>query len=100
MRGYEESYLGGDSGYSASIEYSVPLDKARTTSAFCFFDYGAVYGDSAFDDHQLAGTGFGIKSTIDRKIYTSLTLGIPLIKDVNNDDIDSTRIHFMVNGQF
>ena len=100
VRGYEESYLGGDSGYSASIEYSVPLDKARTTSAFCFFDYGAVYGDSAFDDHQLAGTGFGIKSTIDRKIYTSLTLGIPLIKDVNNDDIDSTRIHFMVNGQF
>lgn len=36
VRGYEESYLGGDSGYSASLEYSVPLDKAKTTSAFAF----------------------------------------------------------------
>ena len=100
VRGYEESYLGGDSGYSASLEYSVPLDKAKTTSAFCFFDYGAVYGDSAFDDHVLAGTGIGIKSTIDRKIYTSLTLGIPLMRDINGDEVDKTRIHFMLNGQF
>ncbi len=100
VRGYEESYLGGDSGYSASIEYSVPLDKAKTTSAYCFFDYGAVYGDSAFDDHVLAGTGIGIKSTIDRKIYTSLTLGIPLMRDINGDEVDKTRIHFMLNGQF
>lgn len=100
VRGYEESYLGGDSGYSASLEYSVPLDKAKTTSAFCFFDYGAVYGDSAFDDHVLAGTGIGIKSTIDRKIYTSLTLGIPLMRDINGDEVSKTRIHFMLNGQF
>lgn len=100
VRGYEESYLGGDSGYSASIEYSVPLDKARTTSAYCFFDYGAVYGDSAFDDHVLAGTGIGIKSTIDRKIYTNLTLGVPLMRDINGEEVSKTRIHFMVNGQF
>lgn len=100
VRGYEESYLGGDSGCSASIEYSVPLDKARTTSAYCFFDYGAVYGDSAFDDHVLAGTGIGIKSTIDRKIYTNLTLGVPLMRDINGEEVSKTRIHFMVNGQF
>lgn len=100
VRGYEESYLGGDSGYSASVEYSVPLDKARTTSAYCFFDYGAVYGDSAFDDHVLAGTGIGIKSTIDRKIYTNLTLGVPLMRDINGEEVSKTRIHFMVNGQF
>ena len=85
---------------TAQLEYSVPLDKAKTTSAFCFFDYGAVYGDSAFDDHVLAGTGIGIKSTIDRKIYTSLTLGIPLMRDINGDEVDKTRIHFMLNGQF
>lgn len=100
VRGYKESYLGGDSGYSASIEYSVPLDKARTTSAYCFFDYGAVYGDSAFDDHVLAGAGIGIKSTIDRKIYTNLTLGVPLMRDINGEEVSKTRIHFMVNGQF
>lgn len=100
VRGYEESYLGGDSGFAASIEYSVPIDKSKKTSVFTFLDYGSVFGDSAFDDHTLAGTGIGIKSTIDQKIYASLTLGIPLISDPNNDDIDSTRIHFMLNGQF
>ena len=100
VRGYEESYLGGDKGYSASLEYSVPLDKAKTTSAYCFFDYGAVYGDSAFDDHVLAGTGIGIKSTIDRKIYANLTLGVPLMRDINGEEVSKTRIHFMVNGQF
>lgn len=100
VRGYEESYLGGDSGFAASIEYSVPVDKRKTTSVFTFVDYGSVFGDSAFDDHTLAGTGIGIKSTIANKVYTSLTLGIPLISDPNNDDIDSARIHFMLNGQF
>lgn len=100
VRGYEESYLGGDSGFAASIEYSVPIDKSKKTSVFTFFDYGSVFGDSAFDDHTLAGTGIGIKSTIANKVYTSLTLGIPLISDPNNDDIDSARIHFMLNGQF
>ena len=100
VRGYEESYLGGDSGFAASIEYSVPIVKSKKTSVFTFLDYGSVFGDSAFDDHTLAGTGIGIRSTIAKKIYASLTLGIPLIKDVNDDDIDSTRIHFMLNGQF
>lgn len=100
VRGYEESYLGGDSGFAASIEYSVPIDKSKKTSVFTFIDYGSVFGDSAFDDHTLAGTGIGIRSTIAQKIYASLTLGVPLISDPNNDDIDSTRIHFMLNGQF
>lgn len=100
VRGYEESYLGGDSGFAASIEYSVPIDKSKKTSVFTFFDYGSVFGDSAFDDHTLAGTGIGVRSTIAQKIYASLTLGIPLISDPNEDKIDSTRIHFMLNGQF
>ncbi len=100
VRGYEESYLGGDSGFAASVEYSVPIDKSKKTSVFTFLDYGSVFGDSAFDDHTLAGTGIGIRSTIANKVYASLTLGIPLISDPNNDDIDSTRIHFMLNGQF
>lgn len=100
VRGYEESYLGGDSGFAASIEYSVPIDKSKKTSVFTFIDYGSVFGDSAFDDHTLAGTGIGIRSTIAQKIYASLTLGVPLISDPNNDDIDSTRIYFMLNGQF
>lgn len=100
VRGYKESLLGGDSGFSTGLEYSVPLDKNKTTSMFTFFDYGQVLGDSAFDDHILAGVGIGIKSTIDQKIYTNLTLGIPLMRELNGTQVSKTRLHFMINGQF
>ena len=98
VRGYKESLLGGDHGWSASVEYAVPIAKA--TSLFTFFDYGAVYGDSAFDDHILAGTGIGIKATIAQNFYSSLTLGIPLRRELNGTEAGKTRLHFMFNGQF
>lgn len=98
VRGYKESLLGGDHGWSASVEYAVPIAKA--TSLFTFFDYGAVYGDSAFDDHILAGTGIGIKATIAQNFYSSLTLGIPLRRELNGTETGKTRLHFMFNGQF
>lgn len=98
VRGYTESLLGGDHGLSASLEYSVPL--AANTSAFTFFDYGEVYGDSAFDDHILMSTGIGIKATIAKNFYSSLTLGIPLRRELNGNEESKTRLHFMFNGQF
>lgn len=98
VRGYKESLLGGDHGIAASIEYSVPV--VQGTSLFAFIDYGAVYGDSAFDDHILMGTGIGIKATIAQDFYTSLTLGIPLRRELNGSEESKTRLHFMFNGQF
>lgn len=100
VRGYKESLLGGDSGFTASVEYDVPLDKQRLTSAFVFFDYGSVYGDSAFEDHVLAGTGVGVKAQVTPKIYVSATLGVPLRRDLNSTEVGKTRIHCMLNGQF
>lgn len=98
VRGYKESLLGGDHGFAASIEYAVPI--ANATSAFTFLDYGAVYGESAFDDHVLVSTGVGIKATIAQNFYSSLTLGIPLRRDLNGSEVSKTRLHFMFNGQF
>lgn len=100
VRGYKESLLGGDHGYAASIEYAVPLDKGRTTNAFIFADYGEVLGDSAFDDHILAGTGFGIRTTLSQKVFLSATLGVPLRRELNGTEVSKTRIHCMLNGQF
>lgn len=100
VRGYKESLLGGDHGYAASIEYSVPITKDHTASIFTFFDYGSVFGDSALDDHILAGTGLGVRATIDKNIYTSLVLGVPLQRDLNGTEVSKTRLHFMLNGQF
>lgn len=54
VRGYEESKLGGDSGYSASLEYAVPMDDDKKVTAFTFFDYGSVHGDNAFEEMKIA----------------------------------------------
>lgn len=100
VRGYKESLLGGDSGYSMGLEYSVPVTKDKKTSAFAFMDHGQVFGDSAFDSHVLTSCGLGVRSNITKHIGAVVTLGVPLIKEINNTDVDSTRIHFMVSGQF
>lgn len=99
VRGYKESALSGDRGYALGLEYSIPVFN-KDTSAFVFLDHGKVGGDSSFDDNSLTGAGFGIKTTFKKKIYGSLTLGFPLEKDLNGSDVDSTRLHFVVSGQF
>ena len=98
VRGYAESQLGGDSGFSLSAEYSAPIINPDT-AWFAFFDCGAVYGASSFDDNKLASVGFGIRSTIRKKYTLSLTAGLPLIKELNGTSADSIRLHFMMNGQ-
>ena len=98
VRGYKESLLSGDKGFCYSFEYGVPVI-AKGTTAFAFVDYGVVYGESAFEDNALASYGVGIKSTIGKNLFLSLTLGIPIKKDINGEDIDSTRLHFVATCQ-
>ena len=98
MRGSEESMLSGDDGYNINLEYAMPV--GNKGSIYTFFDYGSVHGDSAFDDHTLAGTGIGFKKTFNEKIYANISLGIPLIRDLNGTEVSKTRIHFLFSGQF
>ena len=100
VRGYKESLLGGDSGYSVGVEYAAPIRDDRAASLFGFIDHGAVYGDSAFGDHVLTSMGVGVRAAFAKKINASLTLGCPLICDINGTDVSKTRLHFMVSGQF
>ena len=100
VRGYKESLLGGDSGYSVGVEYAAPIRDDKTASLFGFIDHGAVYGDSAYGDHILTSMGVGVRAAFAKKINASLTLGCPLIRDINGTEVSKTRLHFMVNGQF
>lgn len=100
VRGYKESLLGGDSGYSVGLEYAVPVSPDKRTNVFTFIDHGEVYGDSAFEDHILTSCGLGVRSSLTQKINASVTLGLPLRKELNGTEVSKTRIHFMVNGQF
>lgn len=100
VRGYKESMLGGDSGFSTSLEYAVPVSTDKRTNIFGFIDYGEVYGESAFDDHILSSCGLGIRTTLAQKISANVTLGLPLRKELNGSEVSKTRLHFMVSGQF
>lgn len=103
VRGYKENYTGSQSGLLFSTEYSVPITKDRAASAFTFFDYGHTYGEGAQSDsakHVLYSVGIGVKATIAKQYYASVTLGCPLKKDMDYDKASKTRIHFTVSGQF
>ena len=101
VRGYKENFLGGDSGFTFSAEYAVPVIN-KNTSAFTFFDYGHVYGNGQSDDqhHILSSVGLGLRSTINQYISASLTLGIPLQREFVSETASRTRLHFIVSGQF
>ena len=101
IRGYKENFLGGDSGFTFSAEYSIPVIN-RNTNAFTFFDYGHVYGNGQSDDQHsiLASLGLGIRSTINQYCSASLTLGVPLQRSFVADEVSKTRLHFIVSGQF
>lgn len=101
VRGYKESFLGGDSGFTFSAEYVVPVHN-RDVNAFTFFDYGHVYGKYQSDDqhHVLASIGCGIRCNIGKNCTASLTLGVPLQRDFVAEQVSKTRLHFMVSGRF
>lgn len=101
VRGYKESFLGGDSGFTFSAEYVVPVYN-RDVNAFTFFDYGHVYGKYQSDDqhHVLASIGCGIRCNIGKNCTASLTLGVPLQRDFVAEQVSKTRLHFMVSGRF
>ena len=97
VRGYEESFLGGQSGLSASVSWMAPLDKKRIFNAFAFVDYGRVFGDEkTVVDNTLVSTGVGVTVSY-KNFYSNLTLGIPLkreFKSMPGQKVDKTRIHF------
>ena len=96
VRGYEESFLGGQQGFSASLSYMVPLDKKRMFNAFAFFDYGRVFGnEQTVIDNTLVSTGVGVTASY-KNFYANLTLGIPLKREFKSqaDKVSKTRIHF------
>lgn len=101
VRGYREKILEGDEGFSFGLEYSVPLDKARKISAFCFFDGGKIISSAVdLQDRLLLGTGLGLQFNPTKNISSTITLGIPLRRKINGEEYSKTRIHFSLSGRF
>lgn len=100
VRGYKESYLGGDSGFSYSLEYQVPFGKRNT--GFLFWDYGQVYGNGQSNnaDRILSSTGFGWRTQVGKNYAASLVAGFPLHREFQAEKVSPVRLHFVVSGQF
>lgn len=101
VRGYKENYLGGDSGFTFSTEYQMPIGH-RNTYGFTFFDYGRIYmnGQSAPIDNYLASVGFGVRQQIGKNYSASFHLGFPLKRDFQAEKVSPVRVHFVLSGQF
>jgi len=99
VRGYKESSVSGYSGYLISAEYQVPISKDFRHNAFVFHDYANV-SDDKFSDRVLQSVGVGIKSNWSKHVYSTLTAGFPLRKDLNADHVSGVRINYMISGTF
>ncbi len=83
-----------------SADYAIPLNRKRTASVYGFFDYGAILGDTDYEDHVLKSVGLGLRGNIKQTVYMDLSIGFPLEREVNTSQISRTRIHFGMNAQF
>jgi len=97
VRGYEESFLSGEKGFTGSISYNVPLNKKQTYRFYTFLDYGMVSGESTLEDHILASGGVGFTATY-RKLSAGLSVGIPFRREFMGEKVKKARIHFTVTG--
>ena len=93
VRGYRTQLLDGDDGFDCSLEYSVPL--LRRLSLFTFFDYGKISSENS-----LMGTGLGLKFNPVDNIASTLLVGFPLKRYINEEELSKTRVNFVVNGAF
>ena len=100
VRGYEESFMGGEKGLSGSLEYQVPVTKDKRLKVFSFFDFGYVSGGSVVDEKMICSTGIGLTANL-KHLTANLTWGVPLRKHFEGQEhIKSSRLHFSVNGFF
>lgn len=99
VRGYEEGFIGAEKGFSAGIEYHIPVDKDKHFSVFPFFDWGKVAGDTAPAHRTLMSTGWGVAAKY-KNIYSTLTMGFPLKKDFYENHLGSTRVDFSLSAMF
>ena len=103
VRGYEESFIGGNKGVTVGLTYQAPLNNKQTLHAFTFFDYGWVKDDIDLNasSYSLYSTGVGLSATY-KNLYASLTLGIPLKRsyEFTTEKVDNTRLDFVCSATF
>ena len=111
VRGYTEGLLQGDSGYSFSAEYDVPLTSGASTPgrnpftdkwrAFVFIDHGGTFpfkgdGASGDSDDYLTSLGFGFRMNLGNVAQGRIVVGFPLFQ--RDDKEEGVRVHFYLQS--
>ncbi len=100
VRGYEENVIGGNSGFSVSAEYAVPVTKDRSVSLYEFVDYGSLFGDEKPIYHTLLGMGAGVRVRYKKTAYLDMAVGWPLKRKLDGSKAGKARLHLSANITF
>ena len=103
VRGYEESFIGGNKGLALGLTYQMPIDKKKRWHAFAFLDYGWISDDIDLNtsSYSAYSTGLGVTASLD-SLYGSLTLGIPLRRsfEFTTKEVSGMRLDFLLSWTF
>ncbi|MGP1471454.1 MAG: ShlB/FhaC/HecB family hemolysin secretion/activation protein [Schwartzia sp. (in: firmicutes)] len=104
VRGYEENALGAANGFSATLEYAVPVMKKPDLRLYGFFDYGTLWGENVPDHHVLSSVGLGLRANFSDWGAMDVSVGMPLCRTIGYDAaptaVDKMRVHLLMTAQF
>ncbi len=100
VRGYEESVIGGDGGMNLKLDYFFPLKGMKTTKMFTFYDWGKIYGKSFVTDRMIHSLGFGFSHSFANDSQVVLSVGYPLAKELNNQQVDGQKVELSMSISF
>lgn len=100
VRGYDESVIGGDGGVNLKLDYLFPIKGFKTTKMFTFYDWGRIYGKSFTTDRMIHSLGFGFTHAFADDSQVVLSVGYPLVKDLNGQAVDGQKLELSLNVSF
>lgn len=100
VRGYDESVIGGDSGMNLKLDYFFPIGGSKTTKMFTFYDWGRIYGKSFATDRMIHSLGFGFSHSFADDSQLVLSVGYPLVKELNGQAVDGQKLELSMSVLF
>jgi hemolysin activation/secretion protein len=96
VRGYRESVLSADNGFSANFEARFPV-KRLNSSLLLFYDAGKLSGKNTLATRTLSAAGFGIGGAFFKGAELTVSVGFPFQKKILGERVDDWRAHFALN---
>lgn len=98
VRGYDESLLSGDSGFTLRLDYAMHTD-VKGLRFITFADYGKITGTNKTKTDNLYSAGFGLEYR-EKLLAITATVGYALRRDINDTRVDASKFNLSVNYVF